>query len=177
MSATAAGCSSQSYAADHHHHAPCCSSARDLETNEKVAIKKISNCFDSPVDAKRILREVALLRSLRHENVVALRDVLPPPPPGHTRAPAAATVAGSSSLTPPSAGAGAVGQAPELRDVYLVYELMDTDLHQIIRSPQPLSDEHARYFTYQACVVAAAAVVVVVVVDEVVNHCADVDAC
>jgi tetratricopeptide (TPR) repeat protein len=34
-------------------------------------------------------------------------------------------------------------------DVYLVYELMDTDLHQIIRSPQPLSPEHVGYFVYQ----------------------------
>ena len=28
-------------------------------------------------------------------------------------------------------------------DVYLVYELMDTDLHQIIRSKQTLLDEHS----------------------------------
>ncbi len=35
------------------------------------------------------------------------------------------------------------------RDVYLVYDLMDTDLHQIIRSPQPLSEDHVSYFTYQ----------------------------
>lgn len=33
--------------------------------------------------------------------------------------------------------------------MYLVYELMDTDLHQIIRSAQPLSDEHCQYFIYQ----------------------------
>jgi serine/threonine protein kinase len=33
--------------------------------------------------------------------------------------------------------------------VYLVYELMDTDLHQIIRSAQPLSDDHCQYFVYQ----------------------------
>lgn len=31
----------------------------------------------------------------------------------------------------------------------MVYELMDTDLHQIIRSPQPLSDDHVQYFLYQ----------------------------
>jgi mitogen-activated protein kinase 1/3 len=36
-------------------------------------------------------------------------------------------------------------------DVYLVYELMDTDLHQIIRSSQPLSDDHFQYFVYQVC--------------------------
>ncbi|KDD76079.1 protein kinase-like protein [Helicosporidium sp. ATCC 50920] len=36
-----------------------------------------------------------------------------------------------------------------MRDVYIVYDLMDTDLHQIIRSRQPLSDEHFQYFVYQ----------------------------
>ena len=30
-----------------------------------------------------------------------------------------------------------------------MYELMDTDLHQIIRSNQPLSDDHCQYFVYQ----------------------------
>lgn len=34
-------------------------------------------------------------------------------------------------------------------DVYIVYELMDTDLHQIIRSSQQLSDDHYQYFVYQ----------------------------
>lgn len=29
-------------------------------------------------------------------------------------------------------------------DVYIVYELMDTDLHQIIRSNQPLTDDHCQ---------------------------------
>lgn len=26
---------------------------------------------------------------------------------------------------------------------------MDTDLHQIIRSPQPITDDHAAFFIYQ----------------------------
>ena len=49
-------------------------------------------------------------------------------------------------LFPPSVGLA------DFRDVYMVYEIMDTDLHQIIRSPQPLSDDHCQYFTYQVCV-------------------------
>lgn len=32
-------------------------------------------------------------------------------------------------------------------DVYIVYELMDTDLHQIIRSDQPLTDDHCQVLT------------------------------
>jgi len=41
---------------------------------------------------------------------------------------------------------------PQLRnfnEVYVVTELMDTDLQQIIKSPQPLTDEHIQYFVYQ----------------------------
>jgi len=37
----------------------------------------------------------------------------------------------------------------KFNDVYVVYELMDTDLHQIIRSSQPLTNEHFQYFIYQ----------------------------
>jgi serine/threonine protein kinase len=35
------------------------------------------------------------------------------------------------------------------KDVYVVAELLDTDLHQIIGSPQALFDDHVQYFLYQ----------------------------
>merc|ERR1719335_1106836 len=95
-----------------------CSACNSL-TNERVAIKKISNAFENVVDAKRMLREIKLLRHLQHENIIKIRDILPPP----TR--------------------------DVFKDMYILYELMDTDLHQIIRSSQPLSDEHCQYFIYQ----------------------------
>merc|ERR1719499_785984 len=44
-------------------------------------------------------------------------------------------------MKPPSAG--------PWKDVYLVTELMDTDLHYIIHSKQALSDDHIQYFVYQ----------------------------
>lgn len=44
-------------------------SALNTETGQKVAIKKITRAFDDLVDAKRILREITLLRSFRHDNV------------------------------------------------------------------------------------------------------------
>eukprot|EP01086_Lenisia_limosa_P007491 TRINITY_DN27328_c0_g1_i1.p1 TRINITY_DN27328_c0_g1~~TRINITY_DN27328_c0_g1_i1.p1 ORF type:complete len:303 (-),score=81.45 TRINITY_DN27328_c0_g1_i1:75-983(-) len=34
-------------------------------------------------------------------------------------------------------------------DVYWVTDLMETDLHQIIKSPQPLTDAHVQFFVYQ----------------------------
>jgi mitogen-activated protein kinase 1/2 len=99
-----------------------CSSI-NRETNERVAIKKINNVFDNRVDALRTLRELKLLRHLRHENVIALKDIMMPV---HRRS---------------------------FKDVYLVSELMDTDLHQIIKSSQPLSNDHCQYFLFQvSCV-------------------------
>ncbi|OAY82741.1 Mitogen-activated protein kinase 4 [Ananas comosus] len=95
-----------------------CSSI-NRETNEKVAIKKIHNAFDNRVDALRTLRELKLLRHVRHDNVIALKDIMMPP---HRRS---------------------------FKDVYLVYELMDTDLHQIIKSSQALSNDHCQYFLFQ----------------------------
>ncbi|GLJ18521.1 hypothetical protein SUGI_0329210 [Cryptomeria japonica] len=94
-------------------------SAMNSETNEHVAIKKISNAFDNRIDAKRTLREIKLCRHMDHENVIAIRDIIPPP------------------------------QRESFDDVYIAYELMDTDLHQIIRSNQALSEEHCQYFLYQ----------------------------
>nr|GMD27761.1 mitogen-activated protein kinase homolog MMK1 [Ipomoea batatas] len=89
-------------------------SALNSETNEHVAIKKIANAFDNKIDAKRTLREIKLLRHMDHENIVAIRDIIPPP------------------------------QRASFNDVYIAYELMDTDLHQIIRSNQSLSEEHCQ---------------------------------
>lgn len=95
-------------------------SAKNLVTGEKVAIKKIGNAFENLTDARRTLREIKLLRHLKHENVIAVRDILMPP------------------------------NRDKYNDVYTIYELMDTDLHQIIRSSQQLTNEHFQYFVYQA---------------------------
>eukprot|EP00245_Coleochaete_scutata_P009391 TRINITY_DN3079_c0_g1_i1.p1 TRINITY_DN3079_c0_g1~~TRINITY_DN3079_c0_g1_i1.p1 ORF type:complete len:381 (+),score=69.68 TRINITY_DN3079_c0_g1_i1:142-1284(+) len=94
-------------------------SAVNVESGEEVAIKKIGCAFENRVDAKRTLREIKLLRHIDHENVIAIRDVLRPP------------------------------EKRDFNDVYIVYELMDTDLHQIIRSTQPLTEDHCQYFLYQ----------------------------
>lgn len=95
-----------------------CSSV-NRETNERVAIKKINNVFSNRIDALRTLRELKLLRHIRHENVIALKDVMMP-------------IHRSS-----------------FKDIYLVYELMDTDLNHIIKSTQPLSNDHCKYFLFQ----------------------------
>jgi len=47
----------------------------------KVAVKKVTNAFHDLVDAKRIVREIKLLRHLKHENIVRILDVFPPSSP------------------------------------------------------------------------------------------------
>lgn len=51
-------------------------SAVNKETGQKVAIKKITRAFDDLVDAKRILREITLLRKFGHDNVRALLPLM-----------------------------------------------------------------------------------------------------
>eukprot|EP00741_Cyanophora_paradoxa_P008549 tig00001339_g8274.t1 len=94
-------------------------SAHDSQADEKVAIKKITKAFDHVTDIKRTLREIKLLRHFDHENVISIRDILRP-----------------------------ISKA-QFEDVYIVTPLMDTDLHRIIQSSQPISDEHCQYFLYQ----------------------------
>ncbi|MCO5592525.1 hypothetical protein L7F22_046528, partial [Adiantum nelumboides] len=94
-------------------------SAINSKTGEEVAIKKIGNAFDNRIDAKRTLREIKLLRHMDHENIIVIKDIIQPP------------------------------KRDQFNDVYIVYELMDTDLHQIIKSNQPLTDDHCQYFLYQ----------------------------
>lgn len=95
-------------------------SALNKSTNQKVAIKKITRAFDDPVDAKRILREIKLMKKLYHENVIRIVDLIPPPP-----------------------------NQEEFEDIYIVQDLMETDLHRIIYSKQSLSIDHVQYFVYQ----------------------------
>jgi len=52
---------------------------KDKTTGEEVAIKKCGNLFENLTDTKRILRELKLLRHLKHDNVIKLREVLLPP--------------------------------------------------------------------------------------------------
>lgn len=46
------------------------SCARNSETNEEVAIKKIADAFNNRIDAKRTLREIKLLCHMDHDNVI-----------------------------------------------------------------------------------------------------------
>ena len=56
-------------------------SAVDTVTGTKVAIKKIKDTFADIVDAKRILREIKVLRHFStHENIISIVDIMTYPP-------------------------------------------------------------------------------------------------
>ena len=69
--------------------------------------------------ALRTLRELKIMRLLDHENVLGIKTILNP-----------------ESLE-------------NFKEIYVVTELMETDLAQIIKSNQSLSDEHVQFFVYQ----------------------------
>jgi tRNA A-37 threonylcarbamoyl transferase component Bud32 len=96
-------------------------SALDAKHGQNVAIKMVPKAFSDEIDAKRILREIKLLKHFRHDNIVSLIDMMPPN----------------------------VQYLEDFNDVYLVTDLMETDLHRIIYSKQKLSIDHAQYFIYQ----------------------------
>ena len=45
---------------------------------EKVAIKKITRAFEDLIDAKRILREIRLLKHFDHENIISIVSLVRP---------------------------------------------------------------------------------------------------
>ena len=114
-------------------------SATDAQTGDNVAVKKVSSVFDSTLDARRTLREIRLLRRIYHENIISLRDCFPPPAAAMPTRP---VLSGSHDAMDTQ-------RTASFKDIYLVYDLMDTDLHQVIRSPQLLESSHVRFFSYQ----------------------------
>ena len=77
-----------------------------------MAIKKVPKAFEDLIDAKRIVREIKLLKFFDHENIIALIDVAKPP-----------------AMT-------------GFEDIYIITDLMETDMHSVIYSRQDLTDDH-----------------------------------
>lgn len=67
----------------------------------------------------RTLRELKLLKHFNHENIISLLALQRPM------------------------------SYDSFREIYLIQELMETDLHKVIRT-QKLSDDHIQYFVYQS---------------------------
>ena len=93
--------------------------ANEAEGSNLVAIKKMEKVFEHKVFAQRTLRELKIMRLLQHENVLSTKTIIQP-----------------ESLE-------------EFNELYVVSDLMETDLSTIIKSKQALTDEHIQFFLYQ----------------------------
>ena len=96
-------------------------SAKDHINNNSVAVKMVPKAFQDEIDAKRILREIKLLKHFRHDNIISIVDMMQP----------------------------MCKRVEDFTDVYIITDLMETDLHRIIYSKQTLSIDHVQYFLYQ----------------------------
>lgn len=83
-----------------------------------VAIKKIVKAFEHRVFSLRTYRELKIQRLLEHENVLGIKRILKPK------------------------------DKDTFNEIYVVTELMETDLGVIIKSGQALSDDHIQFFLY-----------------------------
>jgi len=90
-------------------------------SGRQVAIKKVLP-FDHTLFCIRTLRELKLLKFFSetcvNENIISVLDIIKPP------------------------------SIEEFKEIYFIQELMQTDLHRVIRT-QTLTDDHCQYFVYQ----------------------------
>ncbi len=115
----------------------------DNKTRTKVAIKKISP-FEHQTYCQRTLREIKILVRFNHENIIDIRDIL------------------RQVLVKPSFrrdydhysyvlccfSLNRAENMDDMRDVYIVQCLMETDLYKLLKT-QRLSNDHICYFLYQ----------------------------
>lgn len=91
----------------------------DPRDGKRVALKKMPNVFQNILSSIRVYREIKMLLFFKHENVLSALDFLQPP------------------------------HIDFFQEVYVITELMQSDLHKIIVSSQPLTSDHVKVFLYQ----------------------------
>ena len=94
-------------------------SARDSKSGQLVAIKKIEKAFEHETFTKRTLRELKIQRLMQHDNILGIQTIQLP------------------------------ASREDLNEIYVVVDLMETDLNTVIRSKQVMEDEHCQFFMYQ----------------------------
>jgi len=105
--------------------------ARDLGRDEQVAIKRVQDAAPDAAQLRRLLRELGLLRRVRgHSNVMAIRDIL---------------------VKKRTVHAGFLDPKPsrEVTDVYIITELMMSDLGRMLDHETTLTTEQARCLMFQ----------------------------
>jgi mitogen-activated protein kinase 1/3 len=87
-------------------------------TNKTVAIKRFNNIFEDLIDCKRILREVTLLRKLKHPNLITIVDIIEPKDP------------------------------ESFDTLYIVMDYCQSDLKKLFKSPIHLQNIHIQTLIY-----------------------------
>lgn len=93
-------------------------SAIHKPTGKKVAIKQIKGVFEDETDCKRILREICILKSLKHGSIVGLFDLIEPK------------------------------DLHDFDTIYIVLNLSDSDLKKLIKSAVYLKSKHINTIVY-----------------------------
>jgi len=94
--------------------------AKCMLTKKRVAIKKVPNIFNNTIDAKRLLRELCILRCLgQHRAIINMLDVVPPL------------------------------DVKKFNSLAIVFEFVDTDLAQLIASKQYFTTQHVEHMMHQ----------------------------
>lgn len=96
--------------------------AYDNEKKRIVAIKRIAHMFEDLIDCKRILREIAILSKLAHENVVQLYDLVDPK------------------------------NMRTFDELYMVMEICDSDLKKLCKTDVTLTPLHINTLLYNLLV-------------------------
>jgi serine/threonine protein kinase len=93
--------------------------AVDVQTRESVAVKCTTRLFETPIDTKRVFRELRILRLLDHPQMPKLLDIYLNPHPDC------------------------------FEMVLLVIERMETDLTGVMRQNEELLVDHRQWFVWQ----------------------------
>lgn len=96
--------------------------AYDQSEKRLCAIKRIGHMFEDLIDCKRILREIAILSRLNHDNVVRIYDI---PAPADLRS---------------------------FEELYIVMEICDSDLKKLCRTDVHLTPLHINTLLYNLLV-------------------------
>lgn len=102
--------------------------ATDSDCDKEVAIKKLT--FQDRRSCKYVLRELRIMRRLQHENIITVYEIL-----------------GSNGYSIEKGG-GVANNSNEISCVYIVQELLHTDLHSLNKTGQ-LTVDHVKLFMYQ----------------------------
>lgn len=96
--------------------------AYDNDKKRLVAIKRIGHMFEDLIDCKRILREIAILGKLTHDNVVKIYDIVAPP------------------------------NMATFQELCMVMEICDSDLKKLCRTDVTLTSLHISTLLYNLLV-------------------------